>query len=193
LCTTRSSVFGFLHLAALPSEGVRVFPSRRDAGKEDLLSPLRTPRHESIWDEFGPVVEARLSAPRHYLIEHPNDPFRGPRRIHFAGEPLRAPSSRIFKARNRRPPYRVSLMESTTPDRVGLRKHDQGLARPNREPLLDLSRQIHVEPTIDPPEPFIVPPMSSNRSRSTHFQKPQRLLDAMSVLSPTITGASRRA
>lgn len=60
----------------------------------------------------------------------------------------------MFKVRNRRPPYKVSLIKFHRPDCIGLREHGQRFTQTSRQPLLRPSREIQPQTTIALPDAF---------------------------------------
>jgi hypothetical protein len=105
----------------------------------------------------------------------------------------RTSSSRIFKVRNRRPPYNVSLMKSSAHTTLGWgitsigctgRTGSRFLVRRGR---LSRSRQYTRHRRLW----FQRCPVS--RSQSTYFQNPQRGFVVANLVSASITAASRRA
>ena len=74
-------------------------------------------------------------------------------------KPSRTPSSSMFKVRNRRPPYSVSLMKSTAHTALGCGHDDERLAEPDGQPLLRPARQVQPQLAVHAPEPLVIPRM----------------------------------
>ncbi len=116
---------GIQHLGAICpieslDESILIGFSRLDIAQFDLA--LSTPRRKALRDEFGTIVEPkrlRPSAPHHDLFQH-SDHALGRDDVSISmASPSRTPSSNTFKVRNRRPPYRVSLIKSTAHTALG--------------------------------------------------------------------------
>src|SRR5204863_2262487 len=109
---------------------------------------VRTPTRKAVGEKFRAIVEPnplRLAPPGGDLLQDPNDPFGGQRRVHFDRDDFADPFIQNVACPEPPPAVQRIAHEVHRPDHIRLRDHVKWLDHPGRDPLLGPARRDSAE------------------------------------------------